>query len=600
VTTERPATAEAATPPSLAVSYLRVSTKEQAERDGDPEGYSIPAQRDANLRKANSLGAIIAAEFVDRGESARSADRPELKQMLAYIAGHPEVAYVIVHKVDRLARNRVDDIEINLALTKAGVTLVSATENIDETPSGMLLHGIMSSIAEFYSRNLATEVIKGMSQKVKTGGTPGKPPLGYRNARAINSDGREVRTIELDPERAPLIGWAFETYATADWTLARLLVELKLRGLTNTPTPKFPVRPVQLSHLHMILTHPYYKGEVVWKGARYPGRHPRLVDDQTWARVQAVLAAHGPGEKQREHPHYLKSSIFCGNCSSRLIVTYAKNRYGAVYPYYLCLGRHQKRTDCTRKAILIATVEDLIEEVYANYQLEERFREAIETMLKTELSAGRYEAEATARELHTQRQRLTHEQAKLLQAHYAGAVPLDLLKQEQDRISSQLEQIDGRLQATQVEFDTIERNLQRALDFAANCHRAYLAAPPSTRRLLNQALFKKLFIDEDAVRVELAEPFRTLLGPEVRGAAGLLAQAEQPAGESADAESTVEALAMQVTAKQPGDGLTYFRPNQARRTPTRSQAKTSTPDYRGGGLKRSTVVRPAGFEPATS
>src|ERR1700742_2762978 len=59
-----------------AVSYLRVSTKEQAEKDGDPEGYSIPAQREANRRKAATLGAAIHAEFIDRGESARSADRP--------------------------------------------------------------------------------------------------------------------------------------------------------------------------------------------------------------------------------------------------------------------------------------------------------------------------------------------------------------------------------------------------------------------------------------------------------------------------------------------------------------------------------------------
>ncbi|MFK5165266.1 recombinase family protein, partial [Propionibacterium freudenreichii] len=84
-----------------------------------------------------------------------------------------------VHKVDRLARNRLDDVEIHRALLDAGVKLVSATENIDETPSGMLLHGIMSSIAEFYSKNLATEVTKGLTQKVATGGTPMRAPLGY-------------------------------------------------------------------------------------------------------------------------------------------------------------------------------------------------------------------------------------------------------------------------------------------------------------------------------------------------------------------------------------------------------------------------------------
>ncbi|MYV97578.1 recombinase family protein [Streptomyces sp. SID3343] len=53
--------------------------------------------------------------------------------------------------------------------------------NIDKTPSGKLLHGIMAGIAEFYSANLASEAKKGMRQKVKSGGTPGHAPLGYRN-----------------------------------------------------------------------------------------------------------------------------------------------------------------------------------------------------------------------------------------------------------------------------------------------------------------------------------------------------------------------------------------------------------------------------------
>src|SRR5881397_994542 len=160
-----------------AVIYLRVSTKEQAQRDGDPEGYSIPAQREACKRKAASLGAAVVEEFADKGESARKADRPQLQALLAYIRANP-VGYVIVHKVDRLARNRADDVEITLAIRAAGAMLVSCTENIDETPSGLLLHGIMSSIAEFYSRNLANEVIKGTQQKVKAGGTPTRAPIG--------------------------------------------------------------------------------------------------------------------------------------------------------------------------------------------------------------------------------------------------------------------------------------------------------------------------------------------------------------------------------------------------------------------------------------
>ena len=77
-TSERPADA----PVLLAVSYLRVSTREQDERGGTDEGFSIPAQREANTRKADELGARIVREFIDAGESARSADRDGLQDML--------------------------------------------------------------------------------------------------------------------------------------------------------------------------------------------------------------------------------------------------------------------------------------------------------------------------------------------------------------------------------------------------------------------------------------------------------------------------------------------------------------------------------------
>ena len=293
----------------LAVTYLRVSTREQAERGGEAEGFSIPAQRDACARKAESLEVVIAREFADRGESAKTADRPELQRMLAYIAEHP-VRYVIVHKVDRLARNRADDIAINLAIKEAGAELVSVSENIDETPSGLLLHGIMSSIAEFYSRNLATEIIKGSVQKAKNGGTPARAPIGYLNVRRI-VNGNEIRTVEIDPERGHLMAWAFEAYASGEWTCRRLAAELEARGLTSRAGPKTASKPVTDKQLQRLLRHPYYMGLVRYRGAIYSGKHLPLVSAETWQRVQDLLAAnHLAGEKQRVHHHYLKGSLF--------------------------------------------------------------------------------------------------------------------------------------------------------------------------------------------------------------------------------------------------------------------------------------------------
>jgi len=567
-----------------AVSYLRVSTKEQAEKGGQTEGFSIPAQREANRRKAESLGAVIVAEFIDAGESAKSADRPDLQRMLRYLAEH-HTDYVLVHKVDRLARNRVDDVEITMAIKKAGATLVSATENIDETPSGMLLHGIMSSIAEFYSRNLATEVHKGMSQKAKTGSTPGKAPLGYLNVARRTPEGREERTVEIDPERAELITWAFVVFATGEWTLRSLADELETRGLTTRRTPKLSSRPVRANVLHAILTNSYYKGEVVYKGVTHQGTHQPLIDPITWQRVQDVLAANLVGERQREHPHYLKFSVFCGSCGSRLIITNAKNRYGVVYPYFVCLGRHIKITSCTRKALLIAKIETMVEDHWATVRLEPGLRDAVEAGLRAELATRRKDAESEHKQLSGEKAKLTAQRQKLVEAIYSGAMPLDLIATEQQRIASQLVAIEERIKVTTATFEEIEANLATALDLARDCHAAYLVAEPRLRRLFNQAFFTHLYIDDDGVRHDYAEPFDSLLGDEMLDA-GRAIQADREAGLVTMADL-------------------LGRPTTNSKTPRTLCAAgglavgPSAPVRGVEGSNTSTLVLPAGFEPAT-
>jgi site-specific DNA recombinase len=551
-----------------AVIYLRVSTKDQAERGGEAEGFSIPAQREACYRKAEQLGATVAAEFVDAGESARSAARPDLQRMLGYLAKHP-TNYVIVHKVDRLARNRADDVEINLAIQRAGCTLVSVTENIDETPSGMLLHGIMSSIAEFYSRNLASEVTKGMSQKAQSGGTVSIAPIGYRNVRTMDQFGREIRTVEVDPDRAPLIRWAFDTYSDGEWSTAMLLEELTVRGLTTRSTPKRPAKPLTISGMHKLLTNPYYMGEVVYRGVRYAGRHQALIDPVTWQRVQAIRAAHtSAGDRQQAHDHYLKGTVYCGSCDSRLVITHSTNRHGVTYPYFICSGRHRKRTTCTRQAVLIDWVERQIERDYAGIALPAQVAQAMVDMLSRDLADLHRSAERERQQLERERDRLHDEQASLLQAHYAGAVPLDLLKQEQTRISSRLIVLRQRLDGAETEHARVQANLQTCLAYLQDCHAAYLSAPPTVRRQLNQAFFHKVYVDEDGtVRFDIADPFALLLDPQVRSAA-------LTTGTSADLATGTPELA------ETGDS-----------------GQTLAGHRFGRGLNKTTMVELRGFEP---
>lgn len=570
-----------------AVVYVRVSPgKGQASKVDEPDGYSLPAQLAACKRKAASMKAAVIEEFVERSESAKTSQRPELQRMLQYVKEH-NVRWVIVHKVDRLARNRVDDALINLALKEAGAELVSVSENIDQTPSGHLLHGIMSSIAEFYSRNLATEVIKGSVQKAKNGGTPGKAPIGYLNVRRM-VDGLEGRTVEVDPVRGPLMTWAFDAYATGDWTIRRLLAELTAKGLTTVPGPKTPSRPLTTSHLHRLLRHPYYVGVVRYRGVIYEGKHPALVEPETWQRVQELLTAkYLTGERHREHPHYLKGSIFCGQCGARLIVCHAKGR-GGTYPYFICSGRQHKRTDCNLRALRIEKVEDAIARYYGSVQLSEQELTDVRAFLGEELSNLRLEAEHERRIQGRRVVGIEAERKKLLDAHYADAIPLDLLRTEQERLTRELDTAERRLAEVEGDFQKAETNLRRTLTRAGDCEAAYREAGTPLRRQFNLAFFRRLLVDDEyTVAGELTEPFDALLGPELRRAVAVRAS-----------EALQDAIAEQ-QRQRAAEGIVIENEQRPREPERPLVGAAATPDTSlSGGFTTEHLVRRAGLEPA--
>ena len=440
------------------------------------------------------MGALVVKEFADRGESARSANRPELQKMLAYLKEDGGIDYVIVHKLDRLARNRADDVEINRAFEEAGVRLVSTSENIDQTPGGMLLHGIMSSIAEFYSRNLANEVIKGMGEKARNGGTLGKAPLGYVNVRGRDEHGREVRTVELDEERAPLVRLAFTEYATGNWTARQLAEHLNNRGLTIPPTARKPANPVSVRLLQTLLRNPYYKGVISFQGVEYAGAHEPLVDAATWQTVQDILTAHANGERQRMHNHHLKSTIVCGLCGARLLVQHATSRTSSTYHYFVCARRHRVH-DCTFKAVLIDEVEARVAELYQQIRLSSDDRHEIERYLRMEFEHIQANRQQDIQRLTTRQQQLEDQRHKLLEAHYEGAIPLDLLKKEQDQLTSSILAIQRELDGYSADAALVKQHLTQALDLLEDCQRLYLAAPDRLKKLLNQVFFERILVN---------------------------------------------------------------------------------------------------------
>lgn len=495
-------------PAGRALIYLRVSSSQQADTDYDPEGFSIPAQREACKRKADSIGAFVVEEFVDRGESAKTANRAGLQALLTRVAER-DISHVVVHKVDRLARNRADDVDIVMRIRAAGAQLVSATENIDETPSGHLLHGIMSSIAEFYSRNLATEIMKGTTQKAKTGGTPFRAPIGYLNVREW-IDGREIRTIEIDPERAPLVKVAFDLYATGEYSLIDLCTILEARGLRSRPSRNKPAKVLGTNRLSQLLRNDYYVGVVNYAGHSYHGRHQPLVDDATFEKVQQILdAQRQSGERSWRHHHYLRGTLRCADCGRRLFFTQAKGRRGGLYDYFICGGRTARI--CKQPHHRVQAVEEAVERHYATIQLDDLQRRRIRTAVAAHIDrVAKIAVKETAR-AQAEVTRLDNEERKLLAAHYADKISEHIFADEQTRIRRERAAAEHLLNRHKINQETVASTLDLALQLTDNIQTAYLQADTTERRLLNQAFFEYIEVSsEEITSSQLNPPFAQL------------------------------------------------------------------------------------------
>ncbi len=144
-------------------------------------------------------------------------------------------------------------------------------------------------------------------------------------------------------------------------------------------------------------------------------------------------------------------------------------------------------------------------------------RDSIEDLVLEDFDTLQAGSTTERQQIESQRIELSAQRQKLLDAHYAGAIPLDLMKSEQDRIAGQLTRIEAQLASLDANFEQARAVLADTLDLTRDCHSAYLEANDSTRRLFNQAFFAKIYIDEDdetrerSVRVDYNEPFDSLL-----------------------------------------------------------------------------------------
>lgn len=349
-----------------AVVYARFSSSNQREE-------SVDAQLRAATEYAQRNNIHIIKMYSDEAKSATTDNRPQFLQMIKD-ASVGSFDAIIVHKLDRFSRDRFDSAYYMRELKKNNVKLISVLENLDGSPESIMMESLLIGMAEYYSKNLSREVMKGMKEtayQCKHNG--GISPLGY--------DIAEDKSYVINCHESEIIKLIFQLYATGHGYKSIVSI-LKSKGYKTKLGNDFTQ-----SSLHDILINEKYLGVYIFNRAaskksgkrnnresksmeeiiRIEDGIPAIIDKETFQLVQKRMGSNKRNASNKAKETYLLSGkIFCGECGAAMIGhTSCSGRSKTKYSTYVC-GERYRTKNCSMKPIK----RDFVEEIVTNDLME--------------------------------------------------------------------------------------------------------------------------------------------------------------------------------------------------------------------------------------
>ena len=302
----------------------------------------------------------VVGEYIDRAISGTTDNRAEFQRMISDSDRHTFEG-VLVYQLDRFARNRYDSAINKVKLKKNGVRVLSAKENIADDASGILVEGVLESMAEYYSVELSQKIHRGMAinaEKCLSNGS--NPGLGFK----VDAE----RRFYVDEEEAAIVREIYERYASGE-TKAEIIRDLKRRRVKTSLGKEFS--PNSLSHL---LSNKRYIGVYLYKGKETPDGMPRILDDDLFYRVQSMMNKNknAPARTHGEGEYLLTTKLFCGHCKEMMVGYGGTSKTGRQYHYYMC--KNARRKKCGKKIVSKSYIEDRVVNECLKMLTEEKIR----------------------------------------------------------------------------------------------------------------------------------------------------------------------------------------------------------------------------------
>ena len=314
-----------------AVIYARYSSDSQSEQ-------SIEGQLRVCQQYAKNNDILILDTYIDRAMTGTNDARPDFQRMIKD-SNKRQWDYVIVYKLDRFSRNKYEATIHKHTLRENGVKLLSAMENIPDTPEGIILESLLEGMNQYYSAELSQKVLRGLKESyIKGHVTGGKRTYGYNivNKKAV------INEFEAD-----IIREIFTKFANGQTgkSIADNLIE---RGI-RTDSGHY----IDAKRLYKFIENSKYVGRVKHGDTIYTNIYPAIVDEDTWNKVQTIRNSNkfAPGRKKEMFDFILTGKLVCGHCHHLMIGESGTSANGEIYYYYNCMSRRKKRAKCEFHAV---------------------------------------------------------------------------------------------------------------------------------------------------------------------------------------------------------------------------------------------------------
>ncbi len=492
-----------------AILYLRVSSQMQAAKQNP-----IATQQEACLTYAKQHSYDVDLEtgiYKDDGISGRTDERADFQRMMERIKTDPAIEAIIAYDISRIFRNGVEYFMFKGEIEQYGKKFLSVSETLsqDKNPANWMMEWILAGFAEFRSRQDAEKIKLGMLHKAESGIFPAKAPYGYKNMQDEISGGKSRRWMEPDEHEAPWVKKAFQMYASGNYGLYDLVQTLHTEGF-----PTENGKPLVIGTIEKILKSKLYIGHISWGGIENPnGKHEKLIDEETFYKVQAILQARNLGSnKKRKYTFLLRGLASCGDCGSRITAGNHKNRRGIIYPYYYCQRKiGVKRVSCNESALSVGDAERQFDDLMKAVQISERTATKLKDRIKA--SAEKYQGNnkelresliAKLKEIDGRKKSLTEK-----------FIDEDIDKDTYHKHKEELEtnEVKCRAELSKIEgyLSSWKTTTEEAIELAKSCYKAYREATYDQKILLANTIFDKIVIkDRKIVSVKLKEPFEYL------------------------------------------------------------------------------------------